>query len=119
MQKTFSFNQYNYANIGYSSVIGWAVPDFSQRDEHGFFTGVHYNFTRKLFTEVYDRAACFNYGSGRTDFSNTIVATVGYMFNNYAKLTASFSFVNDRSNHSVYDYDAGTTGGGLALQLKF
>ena len=119
VQKTYVFNQYNYFYFGYSSVFGWATPDYSQRDEHGIFASIHYNFTRKLYAELYDRAAVFNYDSGRTDFNQTLVATVGYTFNDYAKLTASFSFVNDRSNHSVFDYDAGTTGGGIALQLKF
>ena len=119
LQKTFMFNQYNYAYAGYSSVFGWAVPNYSQRDEHGIFVGIHYNFNRKLYAELYDRAAVFNYSIGRTDFNNTMVATVGYVFNDYARLTASFSYVNDRSNHSVYDYDALTTGGGVALQLRF
>lgn len=118
-QKTFVFNQYQYAYIGYSSVLGWAVPDDSQRDEHGFFGGIHYNFNRKLYAELYDRVACFNYEIGRTDLNETVVATVGYVFNDYARLTASFTYVTDRSNHSVYDYGALTTGGGVALQLRF
>ncbi len=118
-QKTVYFNQYQYAYFGYSSVFGLATPRFSQRDEHGFFVGLHYNFTPKLYAEVYDRAAVFNYSIGRTDFNQTAVATVGYIFNNYARLTASFSYADDRSNHSVFNYDAATTGGGLALQLRF
>jgi hypothetical protein len=100
-------------------VFGWATPGNAQRDEHGLFGAIHYNFTRKLYAELYDRAAVFNYSSGRTDFNQTMVATLGYIFNDYARLTATFSYVNDRSNHSVFDYDAGTTGGGLALQLRF
>lgn len=118
-QKTFFFNQYQYAYIGYSSVIGLATPRYSQRDEHGIFAGIHYNFTPKFYAEVYERAACFNYSIGRTDFNQTLVATIGYIFNDYARLTASFSLADDRSNHSVYNYDAATTGGGVALQLRF
>lgn len=119
-QKTIYFNQYQYAYIGYSSVIGLSTPRSSQRDEHGFFAGVHYNFTPKLYAEIYDRVACFNYtDSGRTDLNQTLVATVGYIINDYARVTASFSLADDRSNRSVFNYDASTSGGGLALQLRF
>lgn len=119
VQKTFIYNQYNYSYVGYSSVFGWATPSYSQRDEHGLFGGIHYNFNRNIYVELYDRAALFNYDIGRTDFNNTVVATVGYIFNDRARVTASFSYVTDTSNHSVYNYDALTTGGGVALQLKF
>jgi hypothetical protein len=118
-QKTVVFNQYNYAYFGYSSVFGASDPFYAQRDEHGFFGGIHYNFSHKLYAELYDRIAVFNYNIGRTDLNQTVVATVGYTVNDYARITASFSYVDDRSNHSVYDYDAATSGGGLALQIKF
>ena len=118
-QKTFVFDSNKYLYVGYSSVFGWAVPYDSERDEHGIYGGVHYNFTPKVYCEIYDRADCFAYNIGRTDFNNTVVATVGYVFNDHARITASFTYVTDRSNQSVYDYGALTTGGGVALQLKF
>ncbi len=119
VQKTFFFNQYQYAYIGYSSVFGWAVPNDSQRDEHGIFAGLHYNFTPKLYAEIYERFAYFDYKIDRNDWNETVVATVGYIFNDYARLTASLTYATDHSNQSVYNYDALTTGGGLALQLRF
>lgn len=118
-QKTWGFNGGHYIYLGYSSIIGWASPTDAERDEHGFFLGGHYNFTRRFTGDIYYRVAVFDYSIGRTDLNQTVVASLAYIFNDYAKLTASASFASDRSNHSVFDYDMVTTGGGLAFQLKF
>lgn len=118
-QKTFLFAHNNYAYAGYSSIFGFAAPTLAERDEHGIFAGGHYNFTRKFSGELYYRVAAFDYSSGRTDLNQTVVATLVYIFNDYARLTASASFTSNRSNHSVFDYNAVNTGGGLALQLRF
>ncbi len=118
-QKTFSFNNGNYAYFGYSSIFGFSAPTSAERDEHGIFAGAHYNFSRQLSAELYYRIAAFPYTVGRTDLNQTAVLTLAYAFNDYARLTASVSFTSDRSNHSVYDYDVANTGGGLAFQLRF
>jgi len=122
-QKSFYFNnqsnQGNYAYLGYSSIFGWSTPTSSQRNEHGFFSGVHYNFTRKFSGDIYYRIAAFTYEVGRTDLNQTVVVSLAYIFNDYARLTASASYASDISNHSVFNYDLFTTGGGIALQLKF
>lgn len=118
-QKTFEFNGGNYIYLGYSSIFGWATPLSKQRDEHGLFAGTHYNFIRKFSGDLYYRIAVFDYTVGRTDLNQTVVASLAYTFNNYAKLTASVSFASDISNHSVYNYDLVTAGGGLAVQIKF
>lgn len=119
-QKTFLFAQNNYAYAGYSSMFGFASPTVAQRDEHGFYAGAHYNFTRKFGAELYYRIAAFDYtGTGRTDLNQTVIATLIYVFNDYARLTASASYTSDLSNHSVFNYDVVNTGGGLALQLRF
>jgi len=118
-QKTFTFHQRDYLYVGYSSIFGWSSPSVNQRDEHGIFEGFHYNFTRNFTGDLYNRTAVFNYNTGRTDFNDTIVASVAYTFNDYAKLTASASFATDTSNHSVFNYNLFTGGGGIALQIKF
>jgi len=118
-QKTFTFNQRDYLYVGYSSIFGWADPTSSERGEHGLFAGGHYNFTRHITADLYYRIAVFDYTAGRTDLNQTVVASVAYVFNDYAKLTASASFASDISNHSVYNYDLFTAGGGVALQIKF
>ena len=118
-QKSFTFTGNHYVYFGYSSIFGWADPYYAERDEHGLFAGAHYNITQQFYGELYYRIAAFDYAVGRTDLNQMVVATVAYVFNQNVKLSASYSFVSDRSNHSVYSYDAGTTGGGLALQVRF
>jgi len=74
----------------------------------------------KLAADLYYRAALFDYNStGRTDINQTVVASLAYYFNDYAKVSASASFATEQANHSVYDYDLFTTGGGVAFQLRF
>ena len=119
-QKTWAFNQRDYLYAGYSSIFGWSAPKLNQRDEHGFFGGVHYNFSREFSADFYYRIAVFDYAeAGRTDLNQTMVASFAYIINDYAKITASASFAVDNSNQSVYDYNLFTGGGGVALQIKF
>jgi outer membrane scaffolding protein for murein synthesis (MipA/OmpV family) len=119
LQKTFAFGGSNYAYIGYSSIFGFTYPYDEQRDEHGIFMGLRYNFTRALSCELYYRVALFDYTGGRQDVNQTASASLSYNFTAWLKLIATASFSSDRSNRSALDYDALGTGGGLALQLRF
>lgn len=118
-QKTFTFNGGNYIYVGYSTDLGLAFPTSTQRDENGFYGGVHYNFTSKFSGDLSYRITVFNYTEGRTDLNQTTVATLAYTFNDHCKLTGSLSYASDISSQSAYNYDLVNTGGGLALQIKF
>lgn len=119
-QKTFPFANGNYAFAGAAAIFGFSSPLSSQRDEYGLFGGGHYNFTRKFTGDVYYRIASYCYTEGgRTDLNQTAVFSLAYLFNDYARVTASVSLTSDRSNQSVYDYSVINAGGGLSFQYRF
>lgn len=119
-QKTFALQGGTFIYLGYTSIFGFAEQSAAQRNEHSLYAGAQIHLTQCLDADFYARLALFDYRQAeRRDMNGTIVAALTYHFNRQLAVNASFSFVFDRSNHTRFDYDAATTGGGLNIRYEF
>lgn len=119
-QKTFALEGENSIYLGYASMFGFAEQAAAQRNEHSLYAGGQAHLTKSLDADLYARLALFDYRQGsRRDMNGTVVAALTYRFSRHLAVNASYSFVFDRSNRSRFDYDAGTTGGGLTFRYEF
>ena len=119
-QKNFAWPGGNFIYVGYSSIFGWAQQFAAQRNEHGLYIGAQAHLTKSLDADVYTRFAIFDYRQGgRKDFNGSVTAALTYHFNKQFSANASFTYVIDRSNRSVSNYDAATTGGGVNFKYQF
>ncbi|MCW1924066.1 hypothetical protein OKA05_15975 [Luteolibacter arcticus] len=105
--------------LGYASSFGFADPSAAERDEHGLYGGARWQLTECLHADLYSRFAFFDYDSGQHDWNYMIVPSLTYRFNEWCELNASLSFVLNRSNRDLFDYDALSAGGGLGLKVQF
>lgn len=121
LQKSFTWKGSNSIYVGYVSIFGFAEPSASERDEHALFAGAQMKLTQRLAADLYYRLALFDYHhlDGRHDLNQTLVGSLTYYFTQWLSLNASVSYAMDRSNQSRFDYNAITTGGGLALKFQF
>lgn len=121
LQKTFAWQGSNFFYIGYTSIFGFAEPPANERNEHSLYAGAQVRLSRRLDADLYARLVLFDYVNqrGRMDLNQTIVAALTYHITERFDLNASVSLVFDRSNRSQFDYNAVTTGGGLAFKYQF
>jgi hypothetical protein len=105
--------------LGYASSFGFADPSAAERDEHGLYGGARWQLSECLTADLYSKLAYFDYDSGQHDWNYMIVPSLTYRFNEWCELNASLSFVLNRSNRDLFDYDAFSGGGGLGLKVQF
>jgi hypothetical protein len=118
-QKSWVYKETNLFYIGYASIFGFSDPKAAERDEHGLFGGAHVRLTERFHADLYCRCAYFDFQSGQNDLNVMIVPSLTYQITPQCELNASFSFVTNHSNHSRFDYNAVTTGGGINLKFQF
>lgn len=119
-QKVFVFGRSHALTVGAVGTVGFSDPYAAQRDQIGAFIGYHLQIARSLEADLLFRPAVHFYNKGgRTDFNQVVSANVRYHVNRYADLTAFVSYGANRSDHAVFDYDAVTTGAGVAFTVRF
>lgn len=119
-QRAFVFGRAHYAFAGASALFGFADPKEAQRNEFSAYAGYHLQATRRFEADLLYRYGYFVYGEGgRRDHNQTIALSLRYEFTEWFAVFASAYFGINRSNQSVFDYDAGNLGGGLGLSFKF
>ena len=119
-QKTFAWQGGNFIYVGYSSIFEWAQQFAAQRNEHSLYFGVQAHLTKSLDGDIYARFALYDYRQGgRKDFNTTATAALTYHFNRQFSANASFTYVINRSNRSVSNYDAANSGGGINFKYQF
>jgi hypothetical protein len=120
VQKVVSFSNAHYVVMGISGQLGFADPKVSERSEWSAFAGYHLQATRRLETDLFYRYGYFVYSEGeRRDHNHTVSLAVRYGFTEWFSASASGFATWNRSERSVFDYDAGNVGGGLTLSLQF
>lgn len=100
--------------------VGITDPYSAQRDILSGAVAYHLRLARNLELDFSYRSSVYFYsGGGRTDLNELASGALTYHFNRWASLSAFGSYSFDRSNRSVFDYDAGLLGGGIALAVEF
>jgi hypothetical protein len=95
-------------------------PHSAQRDTIAGAIGYHLRVSRHVDLDAAYRGAVYFYNAGsRTDYNGLESISLGYHFTRWSTLAAYGSFGSNRSNHSVFDYDAGVIGGGLNFSWQF
>ena len=119
-QKTFPLGRAHAFSLGTLGSVGISTPFAAQRDQVGFFAGYHLQLARSLQTDVTYRIAFQSYSeSNRLDLNQVFSWSLRYRLAEWTEVSAFFSFGNNRSNTTVFDYDVITSGGGFGLTTRF
>jgi hypothetical protein len=119
-QKVFPLGRAQALVAGTTVVADAAEPDSAQRHQAGVFLAYRLQATHKLSAEVLYRFAGYFYNdTDRVDRNQLLTASVRYRLREWADINAFFSFAYNRSNNSVFDYDAVANGGGLSATIRF
>ena len=120
VQKIFPLGRAHAFVAGANLMAGIAAPDSAQRDQAGLFLAYRLQATRSLGVELLYRFAGYFYNDpGRTDRNQFLSVSARYRLLEWADLNAFFSFADNRSDHSAFNYDAVTNGGGLSATIRF
>jgi hypothetical protein len=99
---------------------GISDPFVEQRDQIGFAIGYHLQLARNLAADLGYRHSWYFYNDhGRTDLNQVFSLALRYYVTKWAALEALVSGATNNSNHSVFDYDVFSTGGGVGLTIRF
>lgn len=119
-QKTFAVGSLRGFVAGATLMAGIADPESAQRDQAGLFLAYRFQVTRSLGLEFLYRFAGYFYNDpGRIDCNQILSTNAHYRLWKGADLNAFFSFVDNRSDNSTFDYDAVSTGAGVSATVQF
>ncbi len=120
VQRTVLFGRAHGLTIGALGMAGLSDPSESQRSQLAAFADYRLQLSRKLQADLLLRPAVHFYTeTGRKDFNQIITLNLRYSFNEAAELTGFLSYGLNRSDRARFDYNAFTTGAGLALRVRF
>jgi hypothetical protein len=119
-QKVFALGRSHAIVAGITGAAGISDPSSAQRDQVAAFIGYHLRITRSFDTDLLYRFAYYFYNdSSRADRNQVFTWNFRYHITDWADATAFFSYGNNNSNRSVFDYDVISTGGGLGFNVRF
>ena len=118
-QRTFELSKAQYVFVGCSAVLGWSDPVAPQRDEYGVSLGHHLNWSRALSSDVFYRAAYFDYTRGRHDWNQTVAVSVKWDVTRWFNVTGTVSGGFNNSNEHVLNYQVFNGGIVLAGTITF
>jgi hypothetical protein len=119
-QKVFPLGPAHAFAAGATVRAGVAEPASAQRDQAGLFLAYRLQATRSLGVEFLYRLAGYYYDdTGRIDRNQVLSATVHYRLREWADINTFFSFTDNHSDDSAFNYDAVTSGGGLSATIQF
>jgi len=119
-QRIFVLGRAHAFSLGAIGTVGISTPHAAQRDQAGIVAGYHLQLSRNLATDVFYRLTGQFYNSGgRVDLNQTLSWNLIYRVTPWMEANAFFSFGDNNSNESVFDYDVISTGGGLGLSAHF
>lgn len=119
-QKVFPFGRAHAFVAGATVMAGVTEPESAQRDQAGVFLAYRLQATRSLGVEFLYRFGGYFYNDpGRIDRNQLFSASVRYRLREWADINAFFSFADNRSDDSAFNYDAVANGGGLSATVRF
>jgi hypothetical protein len=106
--------------VGAFGMTGFANPDNAERDQGGVFFGYRLMLTRALEADLqYRLAGQFYDGADHNDLNQVLSLNLRYRVAPWADVNAFFSFGNNRSDRSVFDYNVLNTGAGVGVSARF
>jgi hypothetical protein len=119
-QKVFPLGRAHAFSVGLLGSLGISSPDSAERNQLGIFGGYHLQLTRLLATDLLYRIAGQQYTDGdRLDLNQVASWNLRLKFTDWAEGNLYFSYGDNRSNRSVFDYRATSGGGGVGIFVRF
>ena len=119
-EKAFSPGPFQTLLAGTALSAGLTEPESAQRDQAGLFFTYRFQPTPSLRLDLFYRfAGQFYNDSGRVDRNQVMSANLWYWFSESVSINALFSFTDNCSSDSAFDYNALSVGGGLNLSVRF
>ena len=118
--KAFALGRSQGFTFGTLGSVGISTPAAAEREQIGVVAGYHLQLTRSLETDLLYRIAYQFYSdSSRIDLNQVFSWGLRYRLNAWAETSAFFSFGNNHSNTSAFDYNVISTGGGFGVTMRF
>lgn len=119
-QKIFVLGRAHAFSFGALGSVGISSPIAAERNQAGVFAGYHLQLTQILATDLLYRIAGQSYSdSNRLDLNQVISWNLRLRLAEWAEANAYFSYGDNRSNRSVFDYGVSSGGGGLGFSIRF
>ena len=121
-QRVFQLARAHSIVAGLSAQWTWAAPESAQRDRYSAFLGYHLQATEHLAADLVYRYSYYDYrdeGDGRGDSNHSLALALRYDLSEWLALTATVQGTWNRSNQSVFDYDALNFGGSVGVNARF
>ena len=119
-QKIFVLGRAHAFTLGLLGSAGISTPVAAERSQAGIFVGYHLQLSRVLATDFLYRMAGQSYtDSNRLDLNQVVSWTLRWRLAEWAEANAYFSYGDNRSNTSVFDYEVISGGGGLGITTRF
>jgi hypothetical protein len=119
-QKVFPLGRAHAFSLGVLGSAGISTPVTAERNQVGIFGGYHLQLTRVWATDLLYRIAGQSYSdSNRLDLNQVVSWNLRCRLAAWAEGNLYFSYGDNRSNTSVFDYHATSGGGGLGIITRF
>lgn len=119
-QRGFALGHAQTLVVGVGLMAGLADPESAQRDQAGLFLDYRLQMTRSLgFGVLYRFGGFFYNDTGRIDRTQLLSTSLYYQVWRSVYINAFFSYAGNRSDDSLFNYDAVTNGGGLSATIQF
>ena len=119
-QKIVALGRSHALSFGVIGSVGISDPFAQQRDQIGGVIGYHVQLARYFDADLGYRPSVYFYNAGgRTDFLHIVALGAHYHLTRWASLEGFLSWASNYSTKGPFEYDAFTTGGGLALLIRF
>ena len=120
LQKTFVLGRSHALSLALIGSAGISDPFSEQRDQVGLSAGYHLRLTRQLDSDFGYRLSGYFYNDGgRNDLNQVFSCALHYRITPWATVDAFISGATNDSNHSAFEYNVFSTGGGAGLTIRF
>lgn len=122
VQRVFQLARAHSIVAGLSAQWTWAEPESAQRDRYSAFVGYHLQATEKLSGDLIYRYSYYDYrdaSEGRGDHNHSLALALRYDLAEWIAITGTIQGIWNRSNQSVFDYNAMNVGGSVGLNMRF
>ena len=117
--RSFELSKAHYIYVGGSAVLGWSDPVAPGRNEYGGVLGYHLNWSRAVSTDLFYRAALFDYTRGREDWNQTLALSARWDVTRWFNVTGTISEGFNNSNAHIFNYQVFNGGVVLAGVITF